>query len=100
MVFPTNTEDLLNKREIEADRTEFEKGWNPDKIYRSAGALASDFADIGGGYTLVGVEEENGSAPIVFETDGVRMYFLTDIPCHPESAGDIFRAENLSFEKK
>ena len=55
-------EDLLRKRNIEADRIEFKKGWNPDDIYHSVCAYANDFENLGGGYIVVGVEERNGIA--------------------------------------
>ena len=62
MPIPVNIEDLLRKRKIESNRIEFKKGWNPDKIYHSICAFANDFDNIGGGYIVVGVEEENGIA--------------------------------------
>lgn len=54
--------DLLNKNNIESDRVEFKKGWNPDDIYRSICAYSNDFDNLGGGYILVGVEEKDGVA--------------------------------------
>lgn len=57
-----NIEDLLTARTVESDRIEFKAGWNPDSIYKSICAFANDFDNIGGGYILVGVEEENGKA--------------------------------------
>ena len=62
MALPVNIEDLLNKRRIESNRIEFKAGWYPDKIYHTICAFATDFENIGGGYILVGVEEENGIA--------------------------------------
>lgn len=62
MALPVNIEDLLNKRKIESNRIEFKKGWNPTDIYRTIGAFANDFDNLGGGYILVGVEEERGMA--------------------------------------
>lgn len=62
MILHINIEDLLEKRKIESNRIEFKKGWNPTKIYQSICAFANDFDNIGGGYILVGVEEENGIA--------------------------------------
>ncbi len=53
-----NVEDLLSAKTVESDRIEFKEGWNPDAIYRSIGAFANDFDNIGGGYILVGVEED------------------------------------------
>lgn len=62
MAIPINIEDLLNKRKVESNRIEFKRGWNPDTIYHSICAFANDFDNIGGGYILVGIEEENGMA--------------------------------------
>lgn len=60
MALPINIETLLHKQRIESNRIEFKKGWNPASIYRTICAFATDFDNIGGGYILVGVEEENG----------------------------------------
>lgn len=63
MALPINIEDLLNRRKIESNRIEFKKGWNPDKIYHTICAFATDLDNTGGGYILVGVEQdENGIA--------------------------------------
>ncbi len=62
MALPINIEDLLNRRKIESNRIEFKAGWNPDKIYHTICAFATDLENTGGGYILVGVEEENGVA--------------------------------------
>ena len=63
MALPINIEDLLNKRKIEGNRIEFKKGWNPVDIYHSLCAFANDFDNLGGGYVLVGVEQDdNGLA--------------------------------------
>lgn len=62
MALPINIEDLLNKRKVESNRIEFKTGWNPDKIYHTICAFATDFENTGGGYILVGVEEANGVA--------------------------------------
>ena len=62
MLLPINIEDLLNQRKVESPRIEFKKGWNPVSIYHTICAFANDFDNLGGGYILVGVEEENGVA--------------------------------------
>ena len=62
MALPINIEDLLNKRKVESNRIEFKAEWNPDKIYHTVCAFATDLENTGGGYILVGVEEENGVA--------------------------------------
>ena len=62
MALPINIEDLLNQRKVESTRIEFKEGWNPTSIYHTICAFANDFDNIGGGYILVGVKEENGIA--------------------------------------
>lgn len=62
MALPINIEELLNKRRIESNRIEFKASWNPDKIYHTICAFATDLENTGGGYILVGVEEEKGIA--------------------------------------
>ncbi|NLJ08469.1 MAG: transcriptional regulator [Sphingobacteriales bacterium] len=58
MALHLNIEDLLSARTVESDRIEYKRGWNPDAIYRSICAFANDFDNTGGGYILVGVEED------------------------------------------
>ena len=67
MALPINIEELLRKRRVESERIEFKRGWNPTDIYRSIDAFANDFDNLGGGYVVVGVEEQNGVAkrPVV-----------------------------------
>lgn len=60
MALPINILDLIKGRAVESERIEYKKGWNPGSIYRSICAFANDFNDIGGGYILVGIDEENG----------------------------------------
>jgi len=62
MTLPIAIDDLLNARAVESDRLEFKVGWNPDKVYQSICAFANDFANIGGGYILIGVAEKDGKA--------------------------------------
>lgn len=62
MVLPINIDDLLSKQKVESNRIEFKAGWNPASIYHSICAFANDIDNLGGGYILVGVEEENGVA--------------------------------------
>lgn len=55
-------EDLLNARRVESDRIEFKRNWNTDDIYTSVFAFANDYDNQGGGYIVIGAEEENGVA--------------------------------------
>jgi len=60
MALPINILDLIKGRAVESERIEYKRGWNPGPIYRSICAFANDFDDIGGGYIIVGIAEENG----------------------------------------
>jgi ATP-dependent DNA helicase RecG len=62
MSLPINIEQLLSANKVESNRIEFKAGWNPDAIYRTVCAFANDFDNIGGGYIVIGVEEDNGVA--------------------------------------
>lgn len=63
MALPVNIEDLLSKRKVEENRIEFKRGWNPDDIYHSISAFANDIDNLGGGYILVGIDQDsNGLA--------------------------------------
>jgi ATP-dependent DNA helicase RecG len=60
MGIPTNIETLLSGTTVESVRLEFKKGWNPEPILHTICAFANDINDLGGGYILIGVEEEKG----------------------------------------
>lgn len=60
MALPISIERLLDGHTVEGHRIEFKGGWNPAPIYRSICAFANDIANEGGGYIVVGVDEDNG----------------------------------------
>ena len=60
MAIPVNIEDLINQRIVESNRIEFKSDYNPVPIIRTICAFANDIDNMGGGYIVVGVEEENG----------------------------------------
>jgi ATP-dependent DNA helicase RecG len=66
-----NLEDLLSARTVESNRIEYKAGWNPDAIYRSICAFANDFDNIGGGYILIGVEENSETKVAVRPVKGL-----------------------------
>lgn len=71
MAIPVNIDDLINRRVVESTRIEFKSSWNPNPIIHSICAFANDIDNVGGGYIIIGVEEENGSP--VFPIRGVEQ---------------------------
>ena len=66
-----NIDDLINQRVVESTRIEFKSGWNPNSIIHSICAFANDIDNVGGGYIVIGVEENNGSP--VFPIKGIEQ---------------------------
>jgi ATP-dependent DNA helicase RecG len=60
MPLPLNISELLHGQIVEWERLEFKAGWNPLSILHSICAFANDLHNWGGGYLIIGVEEENG----------------------------------------
>ena len=60
MAIPVNIEDLINQRTVESTRIEYKENFNPEPIIRSICAFANDIDNIGGGYIIIGIEEETG----------------------------------------
>lgn len=61
---PINIEDLLHQRSVEGERIEYKAGWNPDAIMRSVCAFANDFANLGGGYVVIGQDCDEHGLPV------------------------------------
>jgi ATP-dependent DNA helicase RecG len=62
---PINLDDLLHGRSIESNRIEFKATWSePTKaqVARTVCAFANDLLNLGGGYVVLGVAEEQGRA--------------------------------------
>ena len=60
MKLPINIDDLLTARTVEWERLEFKAGWNPKAVMHTLCAFANDFHNLGGGYIIIGVGEDNG----------------------------------------
>lgn len=60
MKLPLNIQDILTGRTVEWERLEFKAGWNPQEVLHTLCAFANDFHNLGGGYIVIGIEEENG----------------------------------------
>lgn len=60
MALPINVSDLIQQRVIESARIEYKSDWNPEPILHSICAFANDIDNWGGGYIIIGIDEENG----------------------------------------
>ena len=60
MPLPIDITELLHGRTVEWERLEFKKGWNPTDVLHTLCAFANDFHNLGGGYLVIGVAEEDG----------------------------------------
>jgi len=61
MAIPVNIQELIHPTRVESTRIEYKENFNPDPVIRTICAFANDIDNIGGGYIVIGVEEENGS---------------------------------------
>ena len=68
MALPINIEELLSGRVVETERLEFKEGWNPQAVLHTMCAFANDVNNWGGGYIVIGVEENN-IGPAFFPKD-------------------------------
>ncbi len=57
---PINVDELLRGQIVEWERLEFKKGWNPEEIIHTICAFANDINNWGGGYLIIGIEEDKG----------------------------------------
>jgi len=57
---PINIEDLLHQRRVESERIEYKENWNPEAVLHAICAFANDFHNLGSGYIVIGVREQNG----------------------------------------
>ena len=60
MAIPVSIHSLLSGREVEWARIEFKTTWDPEASLKTICAFANDLDNWGGGYIVLGVEEENG----------------------------------------
>lgn len=60
MAIPIDVKELLDATVVESTRIEYKTGFNSAAIVRTLCAFANDIDNTGGGYILIGVEEENG----------------------------------------
>lgn len=59
-MLPINITDLIEQRTIEGNRIEYKEGWNPERALHTICAFANDYENVGGGYLVIGISENNG----------------------------------------
>ncbi|MEI6210201.1 MAG: RNA-binding domain-containing protein [bacterium] len=57
---PIAVASLLHGKAVEWERLEFKEGWNPLAVLHTICAFANDFHNLGGGYIVIGVAEDDG----------------------------------------
>ena len=60
MAIPTSIKTLLSGDVVEWARIEFKETWDAAASLKSICAFANDLDNWGGGYIVIGVQEENG----------------------------------------
>ena len=60
MALPISIEALIRQQIVENTRLDYKRDWNPEDIIHSICAFANDIDNWGGGYIIVGIEEEHG----------------------------------------
>ena len=60
MHLPIKIDDVLHGQAVEWERLEFKQGWNPEPVLRTMCAFANDVHNLGGGYIIIGVAENQG----------------------------------------
>jgi ATP-dependent DNA helicase RecG len=106
MGLPVNIDDLIHARTVESVRIEFKRGWNPEEIIHSICAFANDIREYGGGYIVVGLEEDNG-VPILppygvkenqidrIQKDFINLCFLIQPKIFPVIEPILFEGEYI-----
>lgn len=104
---PLNLHDLLHHRTIEGERVEHKAGWNPNPILRTLCAFANDFANLGGGYVIIGQDTDEQGRPCFppagldpAELDRIQQELLTycnliQPPYFPVASHEVVQGRHL-----
>ena len=74
MTIPVNIKELIDQKVVESNRIEFKESFNPAAIIRTICAFANDIDNIGGGYIVIGVKEENGHPVYPLKGVDIRLF--------------------------
>lgn len=59
-MIPLKIETLLEGQVVERNRVEYKEGWNPSDVVHTICAFANDYANVNGGYLVIGVAAVEG----------------------------------------
>lgn len=59
-MIPLKIETVLGGKVVEQNRVEYKEGWNPSDIIHTICAFANDYANVNGGYVVIGCAANNG----------------------------------------
>ena len=77
MAIPTNIHTLLSGNVVEWARIEFKESWKPEASLKTITAFANDLDNWGGGYLVIGVEDDHGRPK--FPIKGLKLSEVDDI---------------------
>lgn len=77
MAIPTNIKILLSGDVIEWARIEFKETWDAETPLKTICAFANDIDNWGGGYIVIGVEDENGC--LVYHLKGTSVFITKNV---------------------
>ena len=99
MPIPVNINELLHAKAVESSRIEFKADYNPAPILRTICAFANDIDNMGGGYIVIGVEEEKGNAlvkatlPLLKECTDINFVGCIEARDIPRGGADVIVCE-------
>ncbi len=62
-MIPFDIEELLSKRVVEDNRIDYKAGYNAEEILHEIVAFANDIDNMGGGYIVLGIEDDGNGRP-------------------------------------
>lgn len=77
VAIPTNIHTLLSGNVVEWARIEFKESWEPKASLKTITAFANDLDNWGGGYLVLGVEDDNGRPKLPIK--GLKLSEVDDI---------------------
>ena len=100
MAIPTSIKTLLSGDVVEWARIEFKETWDAAASLKSICAFANDLDNWGGGYIVIGVQENNGRP--VFPLKGVpteKLDLISSITGFENKSGTVRYEGTMQLEK-